>query len=108
MEFSEKLKEFFASKGLTSNRDIAKAIGSNEQVVGRWMKAKKPTTLMMEKLKEHFTEVPLGYLFSENENNSILNEPFLSYATEPLQLIEEIENRLTKLKEILAQNCHKE
>jgi hypothetical protein len=108
MEFSEKLKEFFDSKGLKKNRDIAKAIDSNEQVIGRWMKSKKPTALLLEKLKQYFPDAPLVYLLSEDEDTKdILNEPSASYNTEAVQLVEEIEERLTRLKDILAQNCHK-
>jgi hypothetical protein len=107
MTYSEKLKEFFASKGLKHNRDIAKAIDSNEIVIGRWMKSDKPTALLLEKLKQYFPDAPLAYLLSEDDDtNDILNEPNASYNTEAVQLVVEIEERLIKLKEILAQICH--
>jgi hypothetical protein len=107
MKFSEKLKIFFASKGLRHNRDIAKAIDSNEQVVGRWMKAEKPTALLLEKLKHYFPDAPLAYLLTEDDDtNDNLNEPSDSYNMEAVQLVVEIEERLGKLKEILARKSH--
>jgi transcriptional regulator with XRE-family HTH domain len=107
MNFSEKLQEFFTGKGLKQKRDIAKAMDSNEQVVGRWMKSDKPTALLLERLKQYFPDAPLAYLLSDdNDTNNVLQEPSDSYSTEAVQLVVEIEERLNKLKEILAQICH--
>ena len=106
MGFSKKIKEFFASKGLHKKRDIAKAIDHNEVVVGRWLKSNKPTALFLESLKKHFPDAPLAYLLEDDDPKDILNEPGDSYSTEAVKLVVEIEERLTKLKDILARKSH--
>lgn len=112
MGFPEKLKEFFASKGLKKKRDIAKAIHTHEQVFGRWMKSDDLSVTFIERLTETFPDIDLNYLLKNNKTEgdaSSINEPSEKYLklTEEGKLIDEIEVKLDKLREILAQNCHK-
>jgi hypothetical protein len=113
MSFSKKLNEFFNNKGLTKKRDIAKAIETHEQVYGRWMKSDDISITFIERLTKNFPEIDLNYLLKNNnadENFNVLNEPSEIYlkSSEEDKLINEIEGKLNELKEILAQNRHKE
>lgn len=112
MGFPEKLKEFFASKGLKKNRDIAKAIGTHEQVLGRWMKSDELSITFIEKLIHNFPEIDLNYLLKNNKEDgelSELNEPSEKYGklSNEEKLIVEIEEKLNKLREVLVQKNHK-
>ncbi len=108
MGFSKKIKEYFASKGL-KNRDVSRIMDNyNEQLVGRYVNSDEISKTFIKKIAKYFPDADIDYLIKEDDNtNDILNEPGASYNTEAVQLVEEIEERLTRLKDILAQNCHK-
>ncbi|MBW4362117.1 hypothetical protein [Flavobacterium taihuense] len=107
MGFSEKIKKYFDSKGLT-NREVARIMDNyNEKLVGRYVNSDEISKTFIKKLRKYFPDADLNYLTSEdNDTNDMLQEPSDSYSTEAIQLVVEIEDRLTRLKEILAQNCH--
>ncbi len=108
MGFSKKIDEYFKNKGL-NNREIGKIMdGYNEQLVGRYRNSDEISKTFIKKIAKYFPDANIDYLIKEDEEDllSILNEPNAIYSSEPTQLIEEIEDRLHKLKEILAQNCH--
>lgn len=107
MGFSKKIKEFFASKGLTQ-RDVSRIMDDyNEQLVGRYVNSDEISKTFIKKIAKYFPDADIDYLIREDDDtNDILKEPSDSYNTEAVQLVTEIEERLTKLKEILAQNCH--
>jgi transcriptional regulator with XRE-family HTH domain len=107
MGFSKKIKEFFDSKGLTQ-RDVGKIMDNyNEQMVSRYMNSDEISATFIKKIAKYFPDADIDYLIrEENDTNNVLNEPSDSYNTEAVQLVVEIEERLNKLKEILALKCH--
>ena len=112
MGFTEKLEEFFNSKGLKRKRDIAKAINTNEQVLGRWLKANDLSVTFIERLTENFPDIDWNYILKNNNDDKGIEkvkEPSEKYnaLSENDKLLEEIQERVDKLRTNLAQNCHK-
>jgi len=112
MGFTEKLEEFFKSKGLKRKRDIAKAINTNEQVLGRWLKSNDLSVTFIERLTDKFPDIDLNYLLKNNKENEdvfMVKEPSAKYekVSEEGKIVNEIEEKLKELKEVLAQNRHK-
>lgn len=107
MGFSKKIKEFFAGKGL-SQRDVSKVMDDyNEQMVSRYMNSDEISATFIKKIAKYFPDADIDYLVrDDDETKEVLNETGESYNTEAVQLVVEIEERLTKLKDILAQNRH--
>jgi hypothetical protein len=107
MGFSKKIKEFFDSKGL-KNRDVSRIMDNyNEQLVGRYINSDEISKTFIKKIAKYFPDADIDYLIREDDNiNDVLQEPSDSYSTEAVQLVVEIEEKLNKLKEILAQSCH--
>ncbi|MDR6844473.1 helix-turn-helix transcriptional regulator [Flavobacterium granuli] len=107
MGFSKKIKEFFDSKGL-KQRDVSKIMDDyNEQMVSRYMNSDEISSTFIKKIAKYFPDADIDYLVRDDDDTiHIMNEPGDSYNTEAVQLVMEIEEKLTKLKEILARKSH--
>lgn len=108
MGFTEKLEGFFNSKGLKTKRDIAKAISTNEQVLGRWLKSNDLSITFIERLTERFPDIDLNYLLKNNKEEEAVfevREPTVKYEkeSEDMKIVAEIEEKLKELREFLAQ-----
>jgi transcriptional regulator with XRE-family HTH domain len=110
MGFSKKIKNYFKERGITQ-RKVGQIMNWNELSVSRAMKSDDLSITFIEKLIEYFPEIDLNYLLKNNKEDgelSEMNEPSEMYKklSDEEKLIEEIEDRLNKLKTILARNCH--
>lgn len=111
MSFSKKIKKHFKERGITQ-RKVGEIMNWSELSVSRAMKSDAVSITFLEKLIEYFPEIDLNYLLKDNKEDlsiSEMNEPSEQYGilSEEGKLINEIEEKLEKLKEILAQNRHK-
>lgn len=112
MGFSKKIKKYFKEQGITQ-RKVGQIMNWSELSVSRAMKSDDLSITFIEKLIEYFPEIDLNYLLKNNKEEgglSGVNEPKEKYGTltEEGKLITEIEEKLNKLREVLAQNCHKD
>ncbi len=92
--FCERLKNLMFEKNLTQE-DLAKSIGTNQQMISRWMTGgRKPSLTSAEKIAKAM-KVPLNYFFEIPDNKDI---KILQLEKENLEL----KNKILKMeKEIL-------
>lgn len=106
--YSKKLHLYFKSKGI-SQIEIARKLGSSPSMIGRYLSGSvgfKPEFLSV--LIKHYPDIDLQYIFSDNETKE-LSEPSESYGSGDLNLFSEIENiekKLSEIKEYLTRKCH--
>jgi hypothetical protein len=103
MGFSEKIKAYFAEKGMT-NRDVSKVMGDySESLVSRHLNSDKISKTFIENLGKYFPDLDMNYLLKDDEELSIVSEQKEEYKTRNAILIEEITERLDELKKNLSQ-----
>lgn len=116
MKFSEKIKHILEVKGM-NNRDLSNKINVQESLVSRWSRSEKVSMTFINHLVQVFPDIDLNYLLKDEKCNKVyeplLDNNLIEDETEiykksknPKEIIEEIEARLSILKQKLAQDCH--
>jgi transcriptional regulator with XRE-family HTH domain len=109
--YYDKLHLFFKSKGL-KQKEIAEILDYSPAMISRYLKGSdKINADFITILLKKFPEIDLQYIFSdEKANPSIVQEPIQDYGMKEENIIEEldlIERKLSSIRKVLAQNCHK-
>lgn len=112
MKYYEKLSLFFKEKKL-SQKKVSEIMEVSPAMIGRYLSGKdnfSPDFVC--KLLLEFPEIDLKYIFSENSVHQLhrdsVNEPQEGYLKQEdiLNDLSFIEEKIGKIKEYLAQNCH--
>lgn len=101
--YYKKLLEFIKIKDLTQ-KEFAERLGLSANMMSRYLKGDvwMPAEFFMN-ITKVFPELNLNELFSEEEENlNVMEEPSEGYNYNAINEIEEIEKRLTRLKEEVA------
>jgi len=110
MKYNDKLARFFKSKGL-SQKKVAEKIGYKEAMISRFLRGESSfgPDFIISLLKE-FPDVDLKYIFSEDENSNMVNEPNGNYGLKQENIDKELEiitEKLTEIRKVLAKNYSK-
>jgi transcriptional regulator with XRE-family HTH domain len=110
MAYNDKLRLFFKSKGL-SQKEVGKRLGHAPAMISRfWSGESSFGPDFIVSLVKEFPDVDLKYIFSEDENSNMVNEPNGNYGLRVENVDKELEiitDKLTEIRKVLAQNCHK-
>lgn len=106
MGFSEKAKHYFYEQLGMNNRQIAKQMDNyNEVLVSRYLNDDKISPTFINKIKKYFPQADLAALLSDEDSSlMVANEAGSKYKTRSLELVEEIEERLSELKSIVSRS----
>lgn len=103
MGFSEKIKAFFKDKGL-NNRDVSKIMeGYSEAMISNYNNSDKWKDNYVRMLIKYFPEIDLNALLKEEEDIQTASDKRAENKKESLQIVEDLEARIKKLKENLSQ-----
>lgn len=108
--FKEKIKDYFAGKGMSS-KDVAEKMDANYSLVSRWMNEDKVSKAFLYLLVEHFPDIDLNLLIKEKSAVAYNIDSPINMVHEKDDNIElhlqAIEDHSRKIREIVAQNSHK-
>ena len=110
MSYKEKLREYLKSEGI-SQKEVSVALGYAPAMISRYLNGVSiPDAEFIKKLVAAYPSIDLKYIFSEAKDlHDSVNETEAKYSSRDQQVLEEIENienRLEKLKELMSQYCH--
>lgn len=103
MSFGEKIREYFNKKGMT-NREISQTMeGYSESLISRYLNSDNLSATFLEKLVKYFPDIDFNYLLKEDAY--LTNEELEKQknAKESVELLNEISDKLAKLKEKMPQ-----
>ena len=100
MGFSKNIKKYFADRKMNIRQISEKMEGYNTSLIGRYMADDKISGTFITKLNYYFPEININEMMQDDL--LILSEPSEVYKTRKVELIEEIEERLTELKKIVS------
>lgn len=102
MSFKERIKSTFKERGLT-NREVCQIMGNySEPLFSRQISEKQLNGKLITVLVKYFPELDYNYLLKGNNINQVAEEEEY-YGLNSVEIIEEIEVKLKKLKEVVSQ-----
>lgn len=109
--YYDKLHLFFKSKGL-KQKEIAEILDYSPAMISRYLKGSdKINADFITILLKKFPEIDLQYIFSDQEQDTpIAAEPVPNYGVKEEDVIKEleiIEKKISSIRNVLAQSCHK-
>ena len=112
MTYHEKLRLYFKKEGI-SQKEAAKRLGHAPAMMSRFLSGVSVLDAnFITSLVKEFPAIDLQYIFSEeNTPHGIAPEPLSNYGVKEDDVIKEleiIEKKLSSIRKVLAQNCHKE
>lgn len=111
MQYNEKLRLYFKKIGV-SQSEVGKRLGHAPAMMSRFLSGTSilDANFILALVRE-FPDIDLKYIFSdEDANSSMVQEPREKYATKDVNVIKElelIEKKLSNIRKVLAQSCHK-
>lgn len=103
MDFSEKIKKFKNEKNL-NNREFCKAIGGySETLFSKQIRSKKAPTNLVIVMGKYFS-IDFNYWLKDDEVINKVEEQSSIYQNRKLELVEEIEEKLSELKKMLPKH----
>ena len=111
MRYNEKLQFYFKKQGI-SQIELAKRLGHSPAMISRFLSGVSTFDAnFVAALIREFPDVDLKYIFSENMNvvdqASEPNEEYGIKEENVVKELEEIENKISIIRKVLAQSCHK-
>lgn len=110
MEYNEKMRMFFKSKGL-SQKEVSDLVGTAPAMISRFLNGTSdfgPDFIIS--LVKVFPDIDLQYIFSKDQTQPIaVQEPKVDYGTEDDDIIRElelIEKKISSIRKVLARKCH--
>jgi transcriptional regulator with XRE-family HTH domain len=111
MKYNEKLHVFFKSKDL-SQKNVAETLGFSPAMISRYLSGVSvfPPEFLTSLIK-HFPDIDLRYVFMEDavEEMVTINEPDAPYNPNDKEVVNElqlIEDKIARIKNVLARKCH--
>lgn len=109
--YYDKLHLFFKSKGL-KQKEIAEILDYSPAMISRYLKGSdKINADFIVILLKKFPEIDLQYIFNDDvEKKSMVSEPSEDYGIKEENVVDElelIEKKLSNIRKVLAQSCHK-
>lgn len=110
MAYNDKLRLFFKNEGL-SQKEVGKKLGHAPAMISRFLSGESkfgPEFIVA--LVREFPEIDLQYIFSDEENSNMVQEPREHYGLKKENVDKELElitERITEIRKVLAQDCHK-
>lgn len=111
MKYNEKLRLYF-KKVNVSQSEVAERLGHSPAMISRFLSGVSTFDAnFISALVREFPDVDLKYIFSENMNSiNHVSEPNVEYGIKEENVVkelEEIENKISIIRKVLAQSCHK-
>lgn len=111
MAYYEKLKLYFKKIGV-SQIEVGNRLGHSPAMISRfWSGTSVLDANFIIALVKEFPEIDLQYIFSDEvENNTMVSEPREEYGIKEENIITElelIEKKISSIRNVLAQSCHK-
>src|SRR5690554_1284097 len=113
MKYKEKIREFMEVRNL-NKRDLANKLKKSESLISRWTNADKPSLEFITALSKVYPELDFNWLLKdasgyEKEKTISLAvfDTASDYGKSATDLIDEIEQKLSSLREKVAQNSHR-
>ena len=111
MEYNEKLRLYFKKRGV-SQKEAAERLGHAPAMISRFLSGVSvlDANFIVALIRE-FPDVDLKYIFSEETtSSSMVLEPSEDYGIKEEDIIGEleiIEQKISSIRNVLAQSCHK-
>ncbi len=102
MNFKEKVVLFCKSKNLTKPK-LAEVLELNYQAMNKNVASNKITMEFIERLRVKFPNEDLNWWIKDEEEGSSLQDPGRNYQRNPMDIINQIEDKLALLKANLTQ-----
>lgn len=111
MKYNEKLRLYF-KKVNVSQSEVAERLGHSPAMISRFLSGVSTFDAnFVAALVREFPDVDLKYIFSENntmsDKPSKANEDYEIKEENVVKELEEIENKISIIRKVLAQSCHK-
>lgn len=111
MQYNEKLRLYFKKIGV-SQSEVGKRLGHAPAMMSRFLSgASVFDANFIIALVREFPEIDLKYIFSDDiEKLTSVQEPRESYGIKEGDIVDElelIEKKLSNIRKVLAQSCHK-
>lgn len=110
MEYNEKMRMFFKSKGL-SQKEVSDTLGHAPAMISRFLNGTSdfgPAFIVS--LVRAFPDIDLQYIFSDDAvNSSTVQEPIVNYGIKEKDIVEElelIEQKISSIRNVLTRKCH--
>jgi transcriptional regulator with XRE-family HTH domain len=109
--YNDKLRLYFKKIGV-SQREAAERLGHAPAMMSRFLSGVSVFDAnFVSALVREFPEIDLKYIFSEEgEDSSMTAEPPIDYGIKEEDVVKElelIENKISNIRKVLAQSCHK-
>ncbi|MFD2824496.1 helix-turn-helix domain-containing protein [Lacinutrix iliipiscaria] len=107
MEFGEKFKLILKEKKVTQSK-FAEDTNLHKGYVSRILNGESPSADFIMKAVGYFPDTDLYQLFFDRPSKNIVNEELSTYKldSDPLIIINDIEDKLRSLKKIMTQKRH--
>ena len=105
MDFGPRFKKILKEKGISQSQ-FCENYNLNQGLVSRYCSGEKPSVDFIYTVIEAFPDVDLDYLFSKDDELNMVQETEGNYTKSSLNIIKDIEKKLSELKKNVTQMTH--